>query len=143
MVVQRLRTICIDEGLKADSKHLTMLTEVAEGDLRSCLNTLQVRPLPHFLPTSARRADGMCLQFIKRRTPIVDEASIRSTSIGKDMGTSSKTVIANLFKKPPRKKGATGEDKYVTRIVRDVDTCGEHDWIATGTFPPFYLSLHW
>ena len=42
MLVHRLRTICNEEGLGADSKNLTMLTEIAEGDLRSCLNTLQV-----------------------------------------------------------------------------------------------------
>lgn len=43
MLVARLRTICAEEGLGADSKNLNMLTEIAEGDLRSCLNTLQVR----------------------------------------------------------------------------------------------------
>lgn len=42
MIVTRLRNICADEGLKADTKSLTLLTEIAEGDLRSCLNTLQV-----------------------------------------------------------------------------------------------------
>lgn len=46
MLVHRLRTICDEEGLGADSKNLTMLTEIAEGDLRSCLNTLQVRLPP-------------------------------------------------------------------------------------------------
>lgn len=42
MLVRRLSTICTEEGLGAGSKDLTMLAEVAEGDLRSCLNTLQV-----------------------------------------------------------------------------------------------------
>lgn len=53
MLIRRLRTICDEEGLGADSKNLTMLAEVAEGDLRSCLNTLQALPagfdhLPYF-----------------------------------------------------------------------------------------------
>ena len=48
MLVHRLRSICVEEGLGADSKNLTMLTEIAEGDLRSCLNTLQVSLLVSF-----------------------------------------------------------------------------------------------
>ena len=43
-LTKRLRAICDIEGLKADNKTLTTLVEVAEGDMRSCLNTLQVRP---------------------------------------------------------------------------------------------------
>lgn len=48
MLVNRLRTICDEEGLGADLKNLTMLAEVAEGDLRSCLNTLQVGPFSRY-----------------------------------------------------------------------------------------------
>ena len=44
MLTKRLRTICEVEQMKAENKHLTLLVETAEGDLRSCLNTLQVRP---------------------------------------------------------------------------------------------------
>ncbi|KAL8280406.1 hypothetical protein RQP46_007054 [Phenoliferia psychrophenolica] len=106
MIVTRLRNICAEEGLKADTKSLTLLTEIAEGDLRSCLNTLQ---------------------FIKRRSPNVDAAAIQATSIGKDMATSSFAVIASLFKKPPRKKGAANDndEKYVQRLVRDIGTSNE------------------
>lgn len=43
MLVKRLRDICDKEQLKTDHKGLTTLVEVAEGDMRSCLNTLQVR----------------------------------------------------------------------------------------------------
>jgi chromosome transmission fidelity protein 18 len=42
MLVKRLKDICEGEQLKADHKSLTTLVEVAEGDMRSCLNTLQV-----------------------------------------------------------------------------------------------------
>ncbi|ORY58350.1 P-loop containing nucleoside triphosphate hydrolase protein [Leucosporidium creatinivorum] len=115
MLVSRLKNICTEEGLGADAKNLTMLAEVAEGDLRSCLNTLQ---------------------FIKRRSTIVDEAAIRSTVVGlKDTGTSSTQVIERLFKKPPRKKGGGGtDDRYVNRIVRDVQTSGEYEKISQGCF---------
>ena len=41
-VVKRLREICELEGLKAESRALTTLAGVSKGDLRGCLNTLQV-----------------------------------------------------------------------------------------------------
>lgn len=40
--VKRLRTICDAEGLKAETRALGTLVGIARGDLRSCLNTLQV-----------------------------------------------------------------------------------------------------
>lgn len=43
MLVKRLRTICDAEDLSTETKHISLLVETAEGDLRSCLNTLQVR----------------------------------------------------------------------------------------------------
>ncbi|KAM0788007.1 hypothetical protein ACM66B_006207 [Microbotryomycetes sp. NB124-2] len=114
MLVTRLRDICDDEGLRADAKNLMLLAEVAEGDLRSCLNTLQ---------------------FIKRRSSVVDEAAIRSTLVGtKDTGTSLSQVIERLFRKPPRKKGRSADEKFVNRIVRDVQTSGEYDKISQGCF---------
>ncbi|KAK4052058.1 Chromosome transmission fidelity protein 18 [Microbotryomycetes sp. JL201] len=114
MLVTRLRDICDDEGLRADAKNLMLLAEVSEGDLRSCLNTLQ---------------------FIKRRSSVVDEAAIRSTLVGtKDTGTSLSQVIERLFRKPPRKKGRSADDKFVNRIVRDVQTSGEYDKISQGCF---------
>jgi hypothetical protein len=41
-IVKRLREICELEGLKTESRALTTLVGVAKGDLRGCLNTLQV-----------------------------------------------------------------------------------------------------
>ena len=41
-LVRRLRDICERERLKADSRALTALVGIAQGDLRGCLNTLQV-----------------------------------------------------------------------------------------------------
>lgn len=53
----------------------------------------------------------------------------------KDTGTSVGAVWDRLFKKPSRKKGGGNpEDKYVNRIVRDVQTCGEYEKISQGTF---------
>jgi chromosome transmission fidelity protein 18 len=41
-IVKRLREICELEGLRADTRALSTLVGVAKGDLRGCLNTLQV-----------------------------------------------------------------------------------------------------
>lgn len=58
----------------------------------------------------------------------------------KDTGTSSTQVIERLFKKPPRKKGGGGsDDRFINRIVRDVQTCGEYEKISQGA--PTRLSL--
>ncbi|KWU40983.1 P-loop containing nucleoside triphosphate hydrolase protein, partial [Rhodotorula sp. JG-1b] len=120
MLVKRLRTICESEELTTENKHLSLLVEVAEGDLRSCLNTLQ---------------------FIKRNGSTVDAEAIRSSALGqKDTGTSSSQVLNRIFKKPPRKRGAPGasgvgvDERYVARIVRDVQTSGEYEKISQGCF---------
>ena len=41
-VVKRLRDICDVEGLRTDSRALSTLVGIGLGDLRGCLNTLQV-----------------------------------------------------------------------------------------------------
>ena len=41
-IVKRLKEICLLEGLRADSRALSTLVSIAKGDLRGCLNTLQV-----------------------------------------------------------------------------------------------------
>lgn len=40
--VKRLREVCELEGLKADSRAISTLVGIAKGDLRGCINTLQV-----------------------------------------------------------------------------------------------------
>lgn len=41
-IAKRLQTICELEGLDTDLRALSMLTDLTDGDIRSCLNTLQV-----------------------------------------------------------------------------------------------------
>ena len=48
-IVKRLKEICHIEGLKADSRALNTLVSVAKGDLRGCLNTLQVYGMAIFI----------------------------------------------------------------------------------------------
>lgn len=42
-VAKRLQDICDSEGLDSDLRTLSMLAETTDGDIRSCLNTLQVK----------------------------------------------------------------------------------------------------
>lgn len=42
-IAKRLQTICELEGLDSDLRTLSMLAELTDGDIRSCLNTLQVK----------------------------------------------------------------------------------------------------
>lgn len=41
-IARRLQEICENEGLESDLRTLSLLSATADGDLRSCLNTLQV-----------------------------------------------------------------------------------------------------
>lgn len=41
-LVKRLRDICEREGMRPDTRALSTLVGVAQGDMRGCLNTLQV-----------------------------------------------------------------------------------------------------
>jgi hypothetical protein len=43
VIAQRLKSICSQEGLSADIRTLCALVDAADGDIRTCLNTLQVR----------------------------------------------------------------------------------------------------
>jgi DNA polymerase III delta prime subunit len=42
-IAKRLQDICDMEGLDSDLRTLSMLSETTDGDIRSCLNTLQVK----------------------------------------------------------------------------------------------------
>lgn len=42
LLVKRLQEVCAAEGLTADLRSLTTLVDLTGGDVRSCLNTLQV-----------------------------------------------------------------------------------------------------
>lgn len=42
-LVRRLRDICEKEGLRPDGASLSTLVGVAQGDMRGCINALQVR----------------------------------------------------------------------------------------------------
>lgn len=84
-----------------------MLVDLTGADVRSCLNTLQVYLDPWTAISlgvwnRATRAD--VLQFIKSRSPVVTEQSIRSLAVGsKDSSTSLQSAWSSLFVPLPAK----------------------------------------
>ena len=47
-IAKRLQQICDEEGLETDLRALCLLAEMTDGDVRSCLNTLQVSMTSYF-----------------------------------------------------------------------------------------------
>ncbi|EKM54246.1 uncharacterized protein PHACADRAFT_210061 [Phanerochaete carnosa HHB-10118-sp] len=119
-LVNRLREICELEGLKAQSCALTTLVGLAQGDLRGCLNTLQL---------------------IRARNEEVTENVIRSATTGmKEAEVSQTAVLNDLFTPLPHRRakelGLTEDDlaRYVGRLSRTVEASGAPDRIAIGCF---------
>lgn len=138
-LVKRLREICEYEDLKADSRALTTLVGIAQGDLRGCLNTLQVR-------ASSRKTCfflyRLSLQFIKTRGGIVTESVVRKATVGmKEVEASQLVVLNDLFAPMAKKRikelgfGDEEESKFVGRLSREIEGTGAPDKIALGEIP--------
>lgn len=104
--------------MSTDTRGLTALVDLTDGDVRSCLNTLQ---------------------FIKSRTSEVTEKVVRTAAVGmKDGGASLHDVWQNLFvpvsAKAMRKQGvAPGADsKYVGKLAGIISSAGDMDKISQG-----------
>ena len=129
-IVQRLREICDRERLTADLRVLTALVDVTSGDVRSCLNTLQVSgPVDVWLIP----------QFIKSKSSTVTHDAIKTAAVGtKDSGTSLQTAWNNLFTpmaaKQRRKQMGIDDRRYVDRLAFMVQACGEYDRVVQGCF---------
>lgn len=133
-LVKRLRDICDRETLSADLRVLTALVEITSGDVRSCLNTLQVRRSKKSPPNKAE-----LIQFIKARSPTVTEENVRNSSVGlKDTGTTLHSVWSSLTlpisAKVRRKTIGIDDGKYVDRLAFQVQACGDYDKVVQGLF---------
>jgi chromosome transmission fidelity protein 18 len=138
-IVKRLKEVCEIEGLKADSRALSTLVSVAKGDLRGCLNTLQVGTSLVDKPNSPLLI--FHTQFIKTRNEDVSEAVIRRATSGmKEADTTVHSVLNDLFtpltKKRTMELGLTEEEesRYVHRLSRDIEGAGRDSAIATGMY---------
>lgn len=91
-LIKRLKTICESENMKADVRNLTLLVKLAGGDLRSCLNTLQL---------------------VQSQTNVVSDTAIKNAAMAgmKDIGTSVQNILSKVFKLP--KKAKEGESGWI------------------------------
>ncbi|ORY75800.1 P-loop containing nucleoside triphosphate hydrolase protein, partial [Protomyces lactucae-debilis] len=118
-LVARLRTICLHEGLQADVRALHALCEVAEHDLRSCVNSLQ---------------------FVRTRSRQFTLESVSQTLAQRDMARSPHAVVEAIFKLPDakreRKKAAVvkTEVQRIVQIAELVQSTNEYGKIMDGLF---------
>lgn len=137
-LVKRLREICERERLKVDSRALTSLVGIAQGDLRGCLNTLQVYFLLYRISPN-REVTFISSQFLKRRGVEVTESVVRKATHGmKEADASQISVLNDLFCPLQRKRakdlGMTEqeESRYVGRLARSIESTGASDKVAVG-----------
>ena len=158
LVVKRLREVCETEALAVEARGLSLLAELTNGDIRSCLNALE---------------------FAKTKNIALTEAAVKSASIGiKDTGGTVHKAWEMLFRRQNRKQAAAssmkganaqatngdaspwnssrkasaqqltsdGKEKQkdfnlidtpqenVNRIIHEVTSCNEYDKLAQGCF---------
>uniref|UniRef100_V5GGK3 AAA+ ATPase domain-containing protein n=1 Tax=Kalmanozyma brasiliensis (strain GHG001) TaxID=1365824 RepID=V5GGK3_KALBG len=158
LVVKRLREVCEAEDLSVEARGLSLLAELTNGDIRSCLNALE---------------------FAKTKNIALTEAAVKSASVGiKDTGGTVHKAWEMLFRRQNRKQAAAsnmkganahaadgaaspwnssrkasaqdltsdGKEKQkdfalidtpsenVNRIVHEVTSCNEYDKLALGCF---------
>lgn len=158
LVVKRLREVCEAEALAVEARGLSLLAELTNGDIRSCLNALE---------------------FAKTKNIALTEAAVKSASIGiKDTGGTVHKAWEMLFRRQNRKQAAAssmkganahaadgeaspwnssrkataqeltsdGKEKQkdfalidtpqenVNRIIHEVTSCNEFDKLALGCF---------
>ncbi|KAI0705933.1 P-loop containing nucleoside triphosphate hydrolase protein [Cytidiella melzeri] len=124
-LVNRLRDICEIEGLKAESRALTTLVGLTQGDLRGCLNTLELirKNDTEVTENAVRKAAGMKLGDVSQATVLNDLFSPMSRKRVKDLGV-----------------GEEEEARYVGRLSRNIEACGAMDKVAIGCFE-HYVTL--
>lgn len=154
LVVKRLREVCEAEKLPVEARGLSLLSELTNGDIRSCLNALE---------------------FAKTKKIALTESAVRNAAVGiKDSGSTVHKAWEVLFRRQNRKekvassmKGANSRSaddgaapwnsshkasdqptsapqkssalvdtpqENVNRIVHEVMACNEYDKLAQGCF---------
>ncbi|CAO1634597.1 unnamed protein product [Parajaminaea phylloscopi] len=134
-LVGRLKTICEAESLSASSRSLSLLAELAQGDIRSCLNALQ---MAKHMRAHLSSSDGLIE---------ISEADIREAGIGvKDGSTSLQAVWAALFKTASPKERARRTTPHdgialTQHLVGLAQSSGEYTKLLQGCFE-HYPNLH-
>ncbi|KAJ1565258.1 hypothetical protein HK096_003776, partial [Nowakowskiella sp. JEL0078] len=130
-LAKRLQEICRWEGLKADVRAVTSLCELADGDIRNCLNTLQ---------------------FVKKQTSVLSVKMVESLNIGhKDVLSSLFSIwgmIFTLVSAMTRKEKAillndsesdssdsnSGTHRFVSKLSALISVNGDYGKIMQGCF---------
>eukprot|EP00158_Paraphelidium_tribonemae_P005793 Partr_v1_DN27526_c0_g1_i1_m30670 putative chromosome transmission fidelity len=131
ILAKRLKMICTREDLKIESRALSTLVEKSDGDMRSCLNTLQM------LATKLKQQD-MIANALKdapkqSKRQGVTLAMIEKASVGlKDLQKSVFPVWESIFYK--EKQPATFAEQSSL-----VEANGDYDLIMAGCFESYLL----
>ncbi|KAG0259775.1 hypothetical protein DFQ27_003895 [Actinomortierella ambigua] len=146
-VVKRLQQICELEQLSHDTRACGMLYEMTEGDMRSCLNTLQF--IKNKIKSSALDTTG---ESEGGGGGLTVEMLGRAAVGRKDQNKSLYSVWEELFQASYARKnrsalkvidgerdGLLRDDSsaYVSRLVNLIHTNGEYDKLMHGCFENF------
>ncbi|KAF9546441.1 hypothetical protein EC957_009790 [Mortierella hygrophila] len=148
--VNRLQQICEIEQVPSDTRAFGVLYEMTEGDMRSCLNTLQ------FIKNKSRASTKLAAtQTSSHRTGtdggggLTVEALTKSTIGRKDLNKSLFSVWEEIFQATYARKtrsalkvmedgreGLVKDDNntYVSRMVSIIQTNGDYDKLMQGCF---------
>ncbi|SPO23599.1 related to CTF18 - Chromosome Transmission Fidelity factor [Ustilago trichophora] len=101
LVVKRLREVCEVEALSVEARGLSLLAELTNGDIRSCLNALE---------------------FAKTKNIALTEAAVKNASIGiKDTGGTVHKAWEMLFRRQNRRQAAASSMKGANANAADAD----------------------
>eukprot|EP00043_Microstomoeca_roanoka_P014073 m.138608 g.138608 ORF g.138608 m.138608 type:complete len:933 (+) comp15918_c0_seq3:100-2898(+) len=127
-LVVRLEQICARKGLRVDRQVLASLCELTDGDIRSCISTLQ---------------------FLAQNSKQVTLRDLKNTSVGrKDKVINVRAVWTEVFRLPTSRTkqssllalstAATGSGGYrIARIRPLIEANGEYEKIMFGLFENF------
>ncbi|KAF9904497.1 hypothetical protein EC991_002657 [Linnemannia zychae] len=154
-VVNRLQQICEIEQVPSDTRAFGILYEMTEGDMRSCLNTLQF--IKNKSRTSARLTDNATQSSTYKTVAsgggngggLTIEALTKSTIGRKDQNKSLFSVWEEIFQAAYARKmrsalkvmeegreGLVKDDNntYVSRMVSLIQNNGDYDKLMQGCF---------
>ncbi|KAG0053134.1 hypothetical protein BGZ83_001606 [Gryganskiella cystojenkinii] len=152
-VVTRLQQICEIEQVPSDTRAFGVLYEMTEGDMRSCLNTLQFiknkSESAIEAATSTSTAGPKNLRGESHGEGLTVDALSKATIGRKDQSKSLFSVWEELFQAPYARKarsslkvmeegrdGLVKDDSntYISRMVTMVQTNGDYDKLMQGCF---------
>ncbi|KAF8984494.1 hypothetical protein BGZ46_007861 [Entomortierella lignicola] len=153
-VVTRLQQICEIEQINSDTRAFGALYEMTEGDMRSCLNTLQF--IKNKSLASAQTASNNPANRIgggdSHGQGLTLETLNKATIGHKDQSKSLFSVWEELFQAPYARKSRSAlkivEDghnslvkddskTYISRMVTMIQTNGDYDKLLQGCFENF------